>query len=166
MFAPTYLALLSVCASWVSSAAVLVNIPAFGITQLRILQLHGGNTTISFTVHDPNPLANATQTCTGRWTTNISNYPQGTYQQCGNSTLAWNMQSFVDISDFQLGVEHLFRDPKVGVYPYDMIINFGKAVVNESSCACSALGGFASCQQRTGKILHAPVYASVAKRKS
>jgi hypothetical protein len=51
----------------------------FQITNLSIKEVEGGNTTFKFTVHDPDPLTNATQKCTGAWKTGSGGYPQGSY---------------------------------------------------------------------------------------
>ncbi|KXL45108.1 hypothetical protein M433DRAFT_160357 [Acidomyces richmondensis BFW] len=53
--------------------------PPFQITDLLILSTTRGNTTLSFTVHDPNPLTNATQSCSTSWRTRTADYPSGAY---------------------------------------------------------------------------------------
>jgi hypothetical protein len=61
----------------------------FQITHLSIQEIEGANTTLKFTVHDPDPLTNATQKCTGAWKTGSDGYPQGSYKSCSaNSTFA------------------------------------------------------------------------------
>jgi len=61
------------------SALPAATSPPFQITRLQLQEVQNGNTTFSFTVHDPDPLTNATQRCTGKWTTGTSGYPQGSY---------------------------------------------------------------------------------------
>ena len=51
----------------------------FEITTLGIEEIANGVTRLNFTVHDPDPLTNATQRCTGIWTTGTTSYPQGSY---------------------------------------------------------------------------------------
>jgi len=84
--------------------------PPLEITKIKLHQVHNGNTTIDFTVYDPSPLTNATQECSATWKTGSGGYPSGLYQPCGNSTFAWEMDSFTSISSFTLAIEHLYED--------------------------------------------------------
>lgn len=74
----TNLALIGFCAG-LSAAAQLASASAFDITNLSTHQVTGGNTTIAFTIHDPDPLTNATTTCTGTWEEGSDNYPSPGY---------------------------------------------------------------------------------------
>lgn len=60
-------------------AKISATSPPFQITKLQLHEIQGHNTTISFTVHDPDPLTNATQECSARWKTGSGGYPQGSY---------------------------------------------------------------------------------------
>ena len=92
--------------------ASLASAPPFEITNLTIGKVMGGNVTFSFTVHDPDPLTNATSTCAFEWVTASKAFPKGSYAPCGsNTTFAWNMQSFKTIKSFVLGIEHTYEDP-------------------------------------------------------
>ena len=51
----------------------------FQITNTIVTDIMGGNTTIKFTVYDPDPLTNATETCTATWKTGSGAYPSGAY---------------------------------------------------------------------------------------
>jgi len=77
MYASTLLlfGLLATCIS----ARPAATSPPFEVTRLKTHIVEGGNTTIEFTVHDPDPLTNATQKCTGAWKTGSNGYPQGSY---------------------------------------------------------------------------------------
>jgi hypothetical protein len=50
----------------------------------------------------------------------------------------------------------------VGEYPYDEVITFGKANITEPAVSCTAFGGRASCVQKSGGTIKAPIYAETA----
>lgn len=148
-----------------SFAAPTTNsMPPFEITNTKYHQVEGGNTTIAFTVYDPNPLTNATTECTDSWETGSTDYPSGTYLSCANDTFAWNFDSIQGIGSFVLSIEHAYEDPSVGSPPYDEVITYGKANVTEPSVKCEAMGGQASCEQRPNTTIKAPIWAVTAKR--
>jgi hypothetical protein len=60
-------------------AAPLASAPPFEITNLTIGKVIGGNVTFSFTVHDPDPLTDATETCAFEWVTASKAFPKGSY---------------------------------------------------------------------------------------
>lgn len=114
------------------AAAPAATSQAFEITDLKTCEVDAGNTTIEFTVHDPDPLTDAYAKCTGVWKTGSGGYPSGSYvrshrwppaerrkqalislvqERCGNSTFAWNMAAHKSFFDFTLGIEHTFEDP-------------------------------------------------------
>lgn len=62
-----------------TSAAPAATGQAFEIQQLSIGKVMGGNVTFAFTVHDPDPLTNATDTCEGEWVTASKAFPKGSY---------------------------------------------------------------------------------------
>lgn len=72
------LAVIGLCAG-LSAAAQLASAEAFDITNLSTHQVTGGNTTIEFTIHDPDPLTNTTTNCTGTWEEGTDNYPSPGY---------------------------------------------------------------------------------------
>ncbi|KAK0943709.1 hypothetical protein LTR48_003841 [Friedmanniomyces endolithicus] len=147
------------------SALPAATSPPFQITHLQLHEVQNGNTTFAFTVHDPDPLTNATQRCTGKWTTGTSGYPQGSYETCGNSSFGWNMYAYTNCQNFVLGIEHSFTDPSVGEPPYDQILEFGKGKVTMLDLACTAQIGRVKCEQVWGGRIEAPIYAVVAKRR-
>lgn len=49
------------------------------ITGLKVTDSSAGNSTLAFTVHDPDPLTNATTACSGAWAHGSNGYPQGGY---------------------------------------------------------------------------------------
>jgi hypothetical protein len=51
----------------------------YEITKLNLQDNSKGNVTIRFTVHDPDPLTNATALCKGSWPHGSDQYPQDTY---------------------------------------------------------------------------------------
>ncbi|TKA59678.1 hypothetical protein B0A55_13023 [Friedmanniomyces simplex] len=148
-----------------TSALPAATTPPFEITNLQLHEIEGGNTTIGFTVYDPDPLTNAIQRCTGNWATGSSGYPQGSYETCGNSSFAWNMYSYTNCQNFVLGIEQAFTDPAVGDPPYDQIIEFGKGNVTMPDLACTARTGRVKCELYQGRTIKAPVYAVTAKRR-
>ncbi|KAK5110451.1 hypothetical protein LTR62_005802 [Meristemomyces frigidus] len=161
--------------------------PGFRLSALKIHEVEGGNTTIRFSIFDPDPLTNGTGICRGEWLTGSGGYPTGSYESCGNTTFAWNMNSYDNITSFVLGLEHLFTDPsyvtnllrsglalhsfnvltvsRVGDYPYDQVITFGNAVVNQPDIMCTAHGHAAECCQDTNSTIRAPIYATTSKRR-
>ncbi|KAK5684854.1 hypothetical protein LTS10_002929 [Elasticomyces elasticus] len=113
---------LCILATFTSALPAAANKP-LQVSKLSIQEIDGANTTIDFTVYDPDPLTNATAVCTGIWTTGSAGYPQSSYtlrsrtaadeqqKTCGNSTFGWNMFSYTNIQNFVLGMEHSFTDP-------------------------------------------------------
>ena len=74
----TSLAVIGLCAG-LSAAAQQASASAFDITNLSTHQVTGGNTTLEFTIHDPDPLTNTTTTCTGTWAEGTDDYPSPGY---------------------------------------------------------------------------------------
>jgi hypothetical protein len=70
----------TVSASPVKRAALFTG-KEYEITKLKLQDPSNskGNVTISFNVHDPDPLTNATASCKGSWPHGSNLYPQGTY---------------------------------------------------------------------------------------
>lgn len=81
---------------------------------------------------------------------------------CGNSTFGWNMARFNGYQRFDLGLQHLFKDPSLGDPPYDSVITFGTANVNRTNLACENSGEIVSCSQKGGIIL-GPITRTSAK---
>ncbi|KAF2423515.1 hypothetical protein EJ08DRAFT_701163 [Tothia fuscella] len=81
--------------------------------------------TISFTVHDPAPAANAIATCTGTWDpTTPTTYPSA-YQSCSDAppgsegqgqgqagSFNWHFKNFTSIGEFTLEVKHSYMDER------------------------------------------------------
>lgn len=59
-------------------APATVDTSAFEVSNLSIQKVQG-TITISFSVHDPNPLTNATEVCKGSWSAASNDYPKDTY---------------------------------------------------------------------------------------
>ncbi|KAI6842185.1 hypothetical protein KC340_g2661 [Hortaea werneckii] len=159
----TKLAVIGFCAG-LSAAAQLASASAFDITNLSTHQVTGGNTTIAFTIHDPDPLTGATTTCTGTWQEGTDNYPSPGYQTCTNRTFGWNMESYSSFTDFTLNVKHTFEDPAVGDYPYNMVTTFGEANITDTPLKCVAgtdEGSGWRCQQQA-QTIKATIYATSA----
>ncbi|KAI7279627.1 hypothetical protein KC345_g5269 [Hortaea werneckii] len=159
----TKLAVIGFCAGF-SAAAQLASASAFDITNLSTHQVTGGNTTIGFTIHDPDPLTNATTTCTGTWEEGSDNYPSPGYQTCTNTTFGWNMETYSSFTDFTLNVKHTFEDPAVGDYPYNKVTTFGEANITNTPLKCVAgtdEGSGWRCEQQAPTI-KATIYATSA----
>ncbi|RMY85127.1 hypothetical protein D0862_11250 [Hortaea werneckii] len=160
----TKLAVIGFCAG-LSAAAQLASASAFDITNLSTHQVTGGNTTIEFTIHDPDPLTNATTTCTGTWEEGSDNYLSPGYQTCTNTTFGWNMETYSSFTDFTLNVKHTFEDPAVGdEYPYNMVTTFGEANITETPLKCVAgtdEGSGWRCEQQA-QTIKATIYATSA----
>ncbi|RMX73409.1 hypothetical protein D0869_13633 [Hortaea werneckii] len=157
------LAVIGLCAG-LSAAAQLASAEAFDITNLSTHQVTGGNTTIEFTIHDPDPLTNTTTNCTGTWEEGTDNYPSPGYQTCTNRTFGWNMDTYSSFTSFTLNVKHTFEDPAVGDYPYNMVTTFGEANITGTPLKCTAgteEGSGWRCQQQV-RVIKAPIYATSA----
>ncbi|KAK5725973.1 hypothetical protein LTR15_004163 [Elasticomyces elasticus] len=152
---------LCILATFTSALPAAANKP-FQVSKLAIQEIEGANTTIDFTVYDPDPLTNATAVCTGIWTTGTAGYPQSSYKTCGNSTFGWNMFSYTNIQNFVLGIEHSFTDPSVGKPPYDQLTIFGRGNVTHADFVCTARIGRARCDEQEGSTVRAPIYAVIA----
>lgn len=53
----------------------------FEVTNLKVDvdRTEGGDFSVSFTIHDPDPLTDATQTCSKSWEYGSKGYPSGSY---------------------------------------------------------------------------------------
>lgn len=85
MRASSVIGSLTLLAAAVSSAPLVRSRAAqatdqpFQISKLVIDTVENGNTTIKFNIYDPDPLTNATATCSGSWKAGSTDYPQDTY---------------------------------------------------------------------------------------
>jgi hypothetical protein len=85
----------------------------FQLLDFLVTRVENANATLSFTIHDPDPLTNATVVCNGTWKYNSMGWPTGAYVPCtSNIAFAWRMSDFNSWTDFTLGVEHSFKDPR------------------------------------------------------
>nr|POE86494.1 hypothetical protein CFP56_46678 [Quercus suber] len=133
----------------------------YQITNMGVTVNAQGNTTIKFTVHDPDKLSNETAVCSDTWKTKDKSYPQGSYLSCPNSTFGWNIMSDkFQANTFILGLQHDIHDPSVGSPPYDQVTNFASANITKTSMRCTST--LSQCAQAKGNVIKAPLYASVA----
>lgn len=65
-------------ASTISAAPAFTGQP-LEMRDLVVGKVMGGNVTISFSVHDPDPLTDAEDTCEGEWRTASKAFPKGSY---------------------------------------------------------------------------------------
>ncbi|KAK5163447.1 uncharacterized protein LTR77_010629 [Saxophila tyrrhenica] len=158
----TTLTLLTLLVTLTTAAANNAGLP-FQISNLSIARVLGGNVTLTFTVHDPDPLGKATKSCSGSWVTGSKAYPVDTYQACGNTTFGWHMESYESMGDFVLGLEHSYTDPSVGEPPYDRITNFAKTNMTPANHPCKTKNGQKVCAQKSNSVIKAPIWGTIAK---
>lgn len=96
----------------IANAAPAFTADALEMTSLSLTRVEGGNATLTFTVHDPDPLSNATTTCSGSWAYGSAAWPTGSYDSCKDTSFAWNMASYTSWTDFTIGLEHNIKDPR------------------------------------------------------
>ncbi|KAJ9625802.1 hypothetical protein H2203_004565 [Taxawa tesnikishii (nom. ined.)] len=124
------------------------------------------NVTISFTVQNPDPLSGAVTTCSGSWPLNSTHgYPTGGYQNCANSSYAWNFadNGFQNIYTFTLQVENVFTDPSVGQPPWDQMTSFAHASISKSNLTCTHHSdNEIACEQPANSTIKAPIWAQTA----
>lgn len=114
---PTALALLFTTASAlpasVTTHSKMFTGNPFELTHLSVDRVEAANVTLEFTIHNPDPLANTTATCTGSWPYNSMGWPTSIYEGCGNSSFAWHMRDFDEWEGgFVLEVKDTFKDPR------------------------------------------------------
>lgn len=102
--------LLALLSGVVSAASAFSGDP-LQIKHIKVHSVDRGNDTISFQLHDPDPLTNQTATCSAVWPHSSNAYPTGSYARCQNTTLGWNMVSFTSYNSFVLGLQSSFKDP-------------------------------------------------------
>lgn len=119
LLAVTSIAILaSMAAAWpaasVARRADLAENPPFQITNLSIGSTKDGKTSLSYTVTNPEPLANgATAECSTSWNTAEKNWPRNDKDvKCGNSLFDFHIESFNSEKDFVVGLQHRFNDPE------------------------------------------------------
>lgn len=73
--------LITTIAVFIASAWAAASVEAdhFELSQIKVDRSFSGNFSVSFTVHDPDPLTNATQECSGSWKYGSKGFPQGSY---------------------------------------------------------------------------------------
>ena len=84
---------------------------AFEVNNLAMTREQGGLTNLTFNVHDSEPAANRTTTCSGSWAYGSSGWPKEGYQACNDSNIQWNMASYDSWTSFTLNIDHSFFDP-------------------------------------------------------
>lgn len=84
----------------------------FELTDLAVDRVVASNVTLDFTIYNPDPLADATTTCTGTWPYGSAGWPTGIYEFCANSSFAWHMKDFESWTDFTLELKDTFTDPR------------------------------------------------------
>ncbi|KAF1819782.1 uncharacterized protein K489DRAFT_373022 [Dissoconium aciculare CBS 342.82] len=171
----TMLATLVALAATVSASplkrAVLFTGKAYEITNLKLEDVSRGNVSINFNVHDPDPLTDATGTCSGSWP--HGSEPRDTFHQRSVSLttlhqvacdqgFTWNFESYTNFQNFTLRATHSFRDPSVGEPPYDSVRTYAHAHVDTGVISCDIFGGDINCRQNEGTVIKAPIYAAVA----
>lgn len=161
MFSPITF-LLTAVLSTLTFAATNSDLDPFQITNLEITKVQGANVTLHFTVHDPDPLGKATQSCAGSWAIGSGAYPTGGYKMCGNTTFGWHMESYKTMENFVLGLEHTYTDPSVGEPPYDQITNFAKTTLTPKNHPCKTKSGKKVCAQKANTVLSAPIWGTIA----
>nr|OQO22285.1 hypothetical protein B0A51_12434 [Rachicladosporium sp. CCFEE 5018] len=135
------------------------------LTNLLLVRDPTFNATLSFSIHDPDPLANATALCSGAWRYGSKAWPSGSYWSCSDASIGWNMASWSNWGNFSIGLEHAFRDSSVGKPPYDHVVTFGTAVYDSEFVTCGPRGeGGEVCIQRGGSVVLAPITRVISKR--
>ncbi|KAF2860237.1 hypothetical protein K470DRAFT_217541 [Piedraia hortae CBS 480.64] len=147
--------LISFLATLVSSARNFAGTP-LELTNIAILD--DGNTTLSFDVYNPDPLANTRATCGAIWETSSNAYPTVSYKACANSTFGWQMKEFHSLNTFSLNILHTFHDPSVGQPPYDVVTVFAEGDIASTTVPCDANGH--SCKQADATVIKATVTAA------
>ncbi|KAF2216490.1 hypothetical protein CERZMDRAFT_116434 [Cercospora zeae-maydis SCOH1-5] len=134
--AATAMALLvSTVAAVPASLTSMADNPNLEITELVINSTAQGNTTLQFSVTNPEPLAaNGAAECKGDWSTTKQDWPiSGSALTCDNSTtMTWYIDSWTDAMNFVVNIQDRFDDPSVGTPPYDRMTTFSKAIVNDT----------------------------------
>ncbi|OQN96219.1 hypothetical protein B0A48_17726 [Cryoendolithus antarcticus] len=135
------------------------------LANLLLVREPTANATLSFSIHDPDPLTNATALCSGAWRYGSKAWPSGSYWSCSNASIGWNMASWTSWGNFSIGVEHAFQDSSVGKPPYDHVVTFGTAVYDGGLVTCGPRGeGGEVCIQRGGSVVLAPITRVISKR--
>lgn len=62
-----------------ASAGPMASAVPYHITNIKLDDCTTSNTTLSFNVYDPDPLTNATATCSGSWASGTDGYPKDSY---------------------------------------------------------------------------------------
>ncbi|KAK4958633.1 hypothetical protein LTR66_013149 [Elasticomyces elasticus] len=85
---------------------------------------------------------------------------------CKDRSFLFNFEegSFTNISNFQLQVQHTFKDPSMGPPPYDMVTNFARANVTSAVMDCWPVTDGTYCLLHYDITIVAPIWASIAKK--
>ncbi|KAF1347708.1 hypothetical protein BDV97DRAFT_205312 [Delphinella strobiligena] len=163
----TFIGALAFFSTFVSATASGYQISHLSTHRSNIGVINTQNVTLSFLIHDPNPLTNSSALCGATWPEN-GTVPSGGYARCGNTTFGWNFadNSYTSIYDFTLQLEHAYADPAVGQPPYDKIVNFAHATISRDNVTCASVHNRSSkgeyhCEQ-IEKTIEAPIWATIA----
>ena len=84
----------------------------FEVTKLTVERVEAANVSMTFTIYNPDPLANTTANCTGNWPYGSGGWPKGKYESCLNGSFAWTMKEWVSWTQFSLDLKDTFKDPE------------------------------------------------------
>lgn len=87
MFASPLYILTTAIATVAAAAANFEGLP-YQVSDLSITRVAGANVTFNFTVHDPDPVGEATQVCTSTWVVGSRGFPTEGYEPCDGSPFA------------------------------------------------------------------------------
>ncbi|OQN95206.1 hypothetical protein B0A48_18762 [Cryoendolithus antarcticus] len=137
----------------------------YELSALVVERVRVRNTTISFTIHDPEPLACQTVLCTATWAYGSKAWPTDGYSLCDGSVIGWNMAHFESWNKFSIGIEHVFKDPGMGPPPYDSVVTYGTASFDQKLIGCIDTPWSEVCRQTPNSVVFAPITRSSAKRR-
>jgi hypothetical protein len=130
---------------------------------------------LTFTVYNPDPLANTTTSCSAEWP---EREPVPTGVRCEDTAFAFSVEDWVGVEEFTLDVRNRFQDPRyvyillygelaspdvmdsVGQPPQDYVTLYGKEVLR-----LECVGGSQPKEEYCGlgtEFVELPIYAAIA----
>ncbi|KAF2395969.1 hypothetical protein EJ06DRAFT_551962 [Trichodelitschia bisporula] len=137
-----------------SSRAVFTS-TGYAITTLSsAVRTNTTQTTLMFSVHDSEPVADETTSCGAAWT-RLSGFPSN-WVRCSNPAFSFYLSKFNSTSTFALEIKHSFKDPSLGDPPFDSATTFARLTVNPTDVVCKN----GECAMPAGQQMKAPVWAA------
>lgn len=122
-----------------------------------------GNNSITFTVHDPDPVTNSSTTCSTSWPSDST--APSTLILCKDPAFQWRIgddqgkvQQWQSAALFGFSVVHKYQDDSLGPPPYNTRQTFARMDINATNIECTSGVKGKACSLKGGKAVEMPIW--------